>query len=224
MTTPDYVKRAQKEYMKQFDIVQIRLPAGTKERIKKIVGEAGSIPSFCVDELLEVIAGYEAAASYQQPEEIPEPVPEIQPEPEEDPRKKFKNPVMQPVTAEEAEVFIAKKKESEKAEAERLAQEKEDRLKAEQDARAAEIMGHLEKIRSGMRETWSVEDQRRIDAALSDPELMAVIRDPAHRDYLIEQMGEPLYSAVLSADKEKRRQESIDLAAVEMGQTGRPPF
>ena len=38
--TPEYTKRAIDNYRNQFDMVQIRLPKGTKERIKDLTGES----------------------------------------------------------------------------------------------------------------------------------------------------------------------------------------
>lgn len=40
MSTPEYIKRAQNKYNAKFDLIQLRLPKGTKERIKEITKES----------------------------------------------------------------------------------------------------------------------------------------------------------------------------------------
>lgn len=40
METPEYIKRAQNKYNSKFDLVQLKLPKGTKERIKSITNES----------------------------------------------------------------------------------------------------------------------------------------------------------------------------------------
>lgn len=40
METPEYIKRAQNKYNSKFDLVQLKLPKGTKERIKSITDES----------------------------------------------------------------------------------------------------------------------------------------------------------------------------------------
>ena len=40
--TPEYTKRAAKKYRDKFDILQVRLDKGTKERIKSITSASGS--------------------------------------------------------------------------------------------------------------------------------------------------------------------------------------
>lgn len=40
METPEYIKRAQNKYNSKFDLVQLKLPKGTKKRIKSITEES----------------------------------------------------------------------------------------------------------------------------------------------------------------------------------------
>lgn len=40
METPEYIRRAQNKYNSKFDLVQLKLPKGTKERIKSITNES----------------------------------------------------------------------------------------------------------------------------------------------------------------------------------------
>lgn len=240
MALPDYVKRAKNTYNSKFDLIQLKLPKGTKERIKMIIGEDRSMAAFCVDELLEVIAGYEVAASYQQPEDFSEPVPEVS-EPKAEPQKELSESVekvegkpkkaeFKPITPEEAaelQALIDGKKEDEKRAKEKVEQEKKALEEAEQAAKEAEIMGYVERMRDaqeGIREARSEQDKKKIAAVLADAELLAIIREPSNRDCLVDQIGEDLYNAILQADREKQRRESIDRANAEMGQTNKPPF
>lgn len=40
MNTPEYIRKAQNNYNSKFDLVQVKLPKGTKQRIKKITKES----------------------------------------------------------------------------------------------------------------------------------------------------------------------------------------
>ena len=40
MKTPSYIRNAQNRYNAKFDLVQVKLEKGTKERIKAITGES----------------------------------------------------------------------------------------------------------------------------------------------------------------------------------------
>lgn len=232
MALPDYVKRAKNTYNSKFDLIQLKLPKGTKERIKRIIGEDGSMAAFCVDELLEVIAAYEAAEKSQilpEFEPIVEPQKEVS-KPVEKVEEKPKKAEFKPITPEEAaelQALIDGKKAEEKRVKEKLEQEKKALEEAEQAAKEAEIMGYVEKMRvaqDGIREARGEQDQKKIAAVLADAELLAIIRETSNRDCLVEQIGEGLYNAILQEDREKQRQESLDRATVEMGQTSKPPF
>ncbi len=61
MGTPDYIKRAQNTYNAKFDLVQLKLPKGTKERIKALIGENGSISTYCVRCVLDALENVGAA-------------------------------------------------------------------------------------------------------------------------------------------------------------------
>ncbi len=61
MGTPDYIKRAQNTYNAKFDLVQLKLPKGTKERIKALIGENGSISLYCVRCVLDALENVGAA-------------------------------------------------------------------------------------------------------------------------------------------------------------------
>lgn len=52
MTTPQYIKNAQNAYNARFDLVQLKLPKGTKGRIKAILEDGQSITGYCVESVL----------------------------------------------------------------------------------------------------------------------------------------------------------------------------
>ena len=53
--TPDYVIRAVKAYQKKYDRLSVLLPAGAKDRIKKVLTASGfdSVSAFAVSAILE---------------------------------------------------------------------------------------------------------------------------------------------------------------------------
>lgn len=52
--TPEYTKKAVKSYREKFDVMQLRLPKGTKEEIEKIA-DGKSVHDFIVDCVLNAI-------------------------------------------------------------------------------------------------------------------------------------------------------------------------
>lgn len=145
---------------------------------------------------------------------------------ESEPKKERFKPIT-PEEAAELQALIDGKKADEKAAKQKAEKEKKAREEVEQAAKEAEIMGYVEKMRAaqeGIREARREQDKKKIAAVLADAELLAIIREPSNKDCLVDQIGEELYNAILQADKEKQRQESIDRASVEMGQASKPPF
>jgi len=59
MGTPDYIKKAQNNYNAKFDLVQLKLPKGTKERIRALIGDSGSISAYCVRCVLDALENSE---------------------------------------------------------------------------------------------------------------------------------------------------------------------
>jgi len=53
--TPDYVIRAVKAYQRKYDRLSVLLPAGVKDRIKKVLAVSGcnSVSAFAVSAILE---------------------------------------------------------------------------------------------------------------------------------------------------------------------------
>lgn len=65
--TPDYTKKAVKNYLEKFDVMQLRLPKGTKEEIEKIA-DGKSVHDFIVDCVLNAIKN---GSSTQDPGAVP---------------------------------------------------------------------------------------------------------------------------------------------------------
>lgn len=57
----DYVKRAQNNYNAKFDLITLRLPKGTKDRMRHLVGEDVVISDFCIRAILQELEVFEAA-------------------------------------------------------------------------------------------------------------------------------------------------------------------
>ena len=55
MSLPKYVKKAQNNYNSKFDLVQIKLPKGTKEKIRDVIKEDDTISGFCLKAVLNAI-------------------------------------------------------------------------------------------------------------------------------------------------------------------------
>ena len=59
--TPDYVIRAVKAYQKKYDRLSVLLPAGAKDRIKKVLTASGfdSVSAFAVSAIMEKLESLE---------------------------------------------------------------------------------------------------------------------------------------------------------------------
>lgn len=55
MAVPQYIRNAQNNYNSKFDIIQIKLPSGTKERINAIIGDDASMAAYCKAAVLKTI-------------------------------------------------------------------------------------------------------------------------------------------------------------------------
>jgi hypothetical protein len=67
MSTPDYIRRSQNNYNAKFDIIQIKAPKGTKERITTLSGQ--SMAAFCLQcvlDRLDELERSETAPEYKQ--------------------------------------------------------------------------------------------------------------------------------------------------------------
>lgn len=61
MATPQYIKDAQNSYNAKFDLVQIKLPKGAKDRIKSIIGGDTSIAAYCKSAVISALENDENA-------------------------------------------------------------------------------------------------------------------------------------------------------------------
>ena len=72
MSTPDYIRRSQNNYNAKFDIIQIKAPKGTKERITTLSGQ--SMAAFCLQcvlDRLDELERSETAPEYKQTANTP---------------------------------------------------------------------------------------------------------------------------------------------------------
>lgn len=68
MSTPDYIRRSQNNYNSKFDLIQIKAPKGTKERITTLSGQ--SMAAFCLQcvlDRLDELERSETAPEHEQP-------------------------------------------------------------------------------------------------------------------------------------------------------------
>jgi len=66
MPLPKYVKNAQNNYNSKFDLVQIKLPKGTKEKIREIIKENDTISGFCLKAVLNAIENGDQFKKYDE--------------------------------------------------------------------------------------------------------------------------------------------------------------
>lgn len=155
MALPQYIKDAQNNYNAKFDIIQLKLPQGTKDRIRAIIGKDGSMTAYCKQSVLIVLEidedlrkeAPEETAKQSQTEPIPEPAEEVPQEQPKEPEKAYREPTLEEMQALQA-LIDAKKAEQDRR-AEELRQQKEEQERQEQEERQAELMEHLERIRNG---------------------------------------------------------------------------
>lgn len=95
MSTPDYIRRSQNNYNAKFDIIQIKAPKGTKERITAVSGQ--SMAAFCLQCVLDRLDELERS----QPDTLPEEPQTTEPESPKTPEPEADQP-RQTVTDEEA--------------------------------------------------------------------------------------------------------------------------
>lgn len=66
MSLPKYVKKAQNKYNSKFDLVQIKLPKGTKKKIREIIKEDDTISGFCLKAVLNAIENGDQFKKYDE--------------------------------------------------------------------------------------------------------------------------------------------------------------
>lgn len=68
MALPKYVRDAQNAYNSKFDLVQIKLPKGTKEKIREIVKDNDTISGFCLSAVLDKIEAFQGDFERETPQ------------------------------------------------------------------------------------------------------------------------------------------------------------
>lgn len=75
MALPKYVRDAQNAYNSKFDLVQIKLPKGTKEKIREIVKDNDTISGFCLSAVLDKIEVFQGDFERETPQQCFEEMP-----------------------------------------------------------------------------------------------------------------------------------------------------
>ena len=151
MSTPDYIRRSQNNYNSKFDIIQIKAPKGTKERITAVSGQ--SMAAFCLQCVIDRLDELERS----QPDTLPEETKTEAPAADQ-PR--------QAVTEEEAlEIWrqrVAENEAKKKASANEMPPEPEPVQEEEPEDAKAVFLRELERIRAGQmpEENQEKEDTR----------------------------------------------------------------
>lgn len=143
--TADYTRRAIDKYRAKFDIIQIKAPKGTKERITAVSGQ--SMAAFCLQCVLDRLDEMERSQPDTLPEEpqpvVPEEIKSVEPAADQ-PR--------QTVTEEEAlEIWRQRVAENEakKKASNEMPQEPEPVQEEEPEDAKAVFLRELERIRAG---------------------------------------------------------------------------
>lgn len=138
MSTPDYIRRSQNNYNAKFDIIQIKAPKGTKERITAVSGQ--SMAAFCLQCVLDRLDELERS----QPDALPE-TPKTE--------APAADQTRQAVTDEEAlEIWrqrVAENEAKKKASANEMPPEPEPVQEEEPEDARAVFLRELERIRAG---------------------------------------------------------------------------
>lgn len=66
MSLPKYVKKAQNNYNSKFDLVQIKLPKGAKEKIRDVIKDDDTISGFCLKAVLNAIENRDQIKKYDE--------------------------------------------------------------------------------------------------------------------------------------------------------------
>ena len=141
--TPDYVKKAVNNYRDKFDIIQIRFPKGTKDRI--IASGAKNVNDYVVRCVLDALSSDGVSSEIGEPEQPTEPD-KIEPEAEPSSEPLFDDNTDHLLAMQAA--IEAKKAAQDKA-AEDAQRAEEERIEREKAENVAEIMAIAERLRNG---------------------------------------------------------------------------
>lgn len=159
-STPEYTRKAVDNYRKKFDVMQLRLPKGTKEIIDNKVGKANA-HNFVVDCVLKALEPTQETQTEQktQPvEEVPQEQQKDEPNNEEKDSSK---------TLEDIQAIINAKKAKQDREKEESEKRKKEMERLESEERRKEIIDIVEKLKNGEKLEEDVEKaQARIESVI----------------------------------------------------------
>lgn len=141
-STPEYTRKAVDNYRKKFDVIQLRLPKGTKEIIDNKVGKANA-HNFVVDCVLKALE----TSQETQEEHASEPMEEVPQEQPKKPQTARREPTLEEL--QELQELINQKKAEQDRKSEEQQKRKEEQEQQEKEERKAELLEHLERIRNG---------------------------------------------------------------------------
>lgn len=143
MALPKYVKDAQNSYNSRLDIIQLKFPKGTKDRIKNILSEGQSMSDYCRQ---AVFVALECDEEENTQKVKIEPEPQEVEETKEEPEERKSNP---PMPLEKLQEFINAKKAEQDRRSEELRKVQKEREEVEKQERQAEYLEIIERLRTG---------------------------------------------------------------------------
>lgn len=146
--TPEYTRKAVDNYRKKFDIMQLRLPKGTRERIEK---QADKVHDFVVSCVLSELERLEAPTENDETHQI-EPLDEQteeQAQKEPNPEDVADNDIKaNPMTLAEAQALLDRKRAEQKEREEMLEKARQEKKEQEKAERKNVINEAIESIRN----------------------------------------------------------------------------
>ena len=162
--TPDYVKKAVNKYRDNFDIIQIRFPKGTKDRI--IASGAKNVNDYVVRCVLDALSSDGISGEIEEPDQPTEP---DQSETEAEPQAEtlYKDNTDHHL---ELQAAIEAKKVAQDKAVEDARRSEEERIEREKAENVAEIMAIAERLRNGEepKEDLENEQARNVSKVLSN--------------------------------------------------------
>lgn len=141
--TADYTRRAIDKYRAKFDIIQIKAPKGTKERITAVSGQ--SMAAFCLQCVLDRLDELERS----QPDTFPETPQAAEPEKRESAADQPRQTISEEAALEIWRQRVAENEAKKKAAANEMPPEPEPVQEEEPEDARAVYLRELERIRAG---------------------------------------------------------------------------
>lgn len=161
-STPEYTRKAVDNYRKKFDVMQLRLPKGTKEIIDSKVGKTNA-HNFIVECVLNALE----TSQETQEEHASEPTEEVPQEQAKEPKKAHSEPTLEEL-AEWQRAINTKKGEQDRLEEEQR-KDREEKERKEREAQVEELLKIVERIRNGEPlEEDAEKAQARVDSILKN--------------------------------------------------------